>query len=47
MISIVSSFPPGIGGIQAQGCETERGIAILGYWTPAIPAGVTDHFELT
>jgi len=30
-----------------QGSLKQRGIAILGYWTPAIPAGVTGHFELT
>ena len=40
-------IPAGNAGIQAQGCDTVWGIAIPGYWTPAIPAGVTDHFDST
>jgi len=44
MISIGSSFRQGLAESRHRDVNL-RGIAIPGYWTPAIPAGVTDHFE--
>ena len=32
-------IPPGIGGIQSQGREI--GLAVHGFWVPALPAGTT------
>ncbi len=46
MISIGSSFRQGLAESRHRDVN-QRGIGILGYWTPAIPAGVTDHFDLT